>query len=245
MFFKRIGILTQIVLFIAVVYFFFVLFNQKLDWSSVWDYRELFFHGWLTTIGIAIATLFLSIIIGMVTALCSQSKLPLLTIPARIYVELIRGTPLLVQILFFYYVVAHEVGLENRYIAGIIILALFNGAYIAEMVRGGIEFVSKTQIESAKSIGLSKVQRYRFVIFPQAIRHVLPSLTGQFASIIKDSSLLSIIGINELTHSAEQINSTTYSTLEVYLPLGIAYLLLTLPISLWSKHLEKRFHYET
>ncbi len=135
--------------------------------------------------------------------------------------------------------------MENRYVAGTIILSLFNGAYIAEMIRSGIEFVSATQIESAKAIGLSQSQAYRFVIFPQAIRQVIPSLTGQFASIIKDSSLLSIIGINELTNSAQQINSATYSTLEVYLPLGLAYLMLTLPISLWSKSLEKRFRYES
>lgn len=230
---------------IGLIYFFLVIFNQQLDWSAVWEYKELFFKGWLITIAISVASLFLSIFIGLLTALCSQSKIPLLKISARIFVEIIRGTPLLVQILFFYYVVAHHIGMENRYVAGIIILSVFNGAYIAEMMRSGIEFVSATQIESAKAIGLSQAQAYRFVIFPQALRQVIPPLTGQFASIIKDSSLLSIIGINELTNSAQQINSATYSTLEVYLPLGLAYLLLTLPISLWSKSLEKRFHYES
>lgn len=235
----------QMLLVVAGIYFFLVLFYQKLDLSAVWEYRQLFFNGWLITIAISVASLLLSVLIGLLTALFSQSKLLLFTIPSRLYVEIIRGTPLLVQILFFYYVVAHEIGLENRYVAGVIILSLFNGAYIAEMIRGGIEHVSATQIESAKAIGLSRVQSYRFVIFPQAIRQVIPTLTGQFASIIKDSSLLSIIGINELTNSAQQINSVTYSTLEVYLPLGLAYLLLTLPISLWSKRLEKRFDYES
>lgn len=219
--------------------------HQKLDWSSVWAYRTLFFHGWLITIGLSIGSLFLSLIIGSIAALCARSNIPLLTSLAKIYVELIRGTPLLVQILFFYYVVAHNIGLENRYIAGIIMLSLFNGAYIAEMIRSGIENVSATQRESARAIGLSRFQSYRFVIIPQAIRQVIPPLAGQFASIIKDSSLLSIIGINEVTNSAQQINSATYSTLEVYLPLGLAYLALTLPISLWSKQLEKRFQYET
>jgi polar amino acid transport system permease protein len=216
-----------------------------LDWSSVWSYRELFFRGWLITVAISIGSLLLSVIIGTLAALCARSHIPLLTTLSKVYVELIRGTPLLVQILFFYYVVAHHIGLENRYIAGIVILSLFNGAYIAEMIRGGLETVSATQLESAKAIGLSKLQAYRFVIFPQAIRQIIPPLAGQFASIIKDSSLLSIIGINELTNSAQQINSATYSTLESYLPLGIAYLILTLPISLWSNQLEKRFEYET
>ncbi len=232
-------------LFIAFIYLFLVFFNQKLDWSAVWDYRELFFKGWLITIALSMASLFLSVFIGLIVALCSQSKQSIVKIFSKIYVEMIRGTPLLVQILFFYYVVAHHLGLENRYVAGVIILSVFNGAYIAEMMRSGIEFVSATQIESAKSIGLSQYQAYRFVIFPQAIRQAIPALAGQFASIIKDSSLLSIIGINELTNSAQQINSATYTTLEVYLPLGLAYLILTLPISLWSKKLEKRFRYES
>jgi polar amino acid transport system permease protein len=245
LFFKLISYLVQILSLIAFIYIFLVVFNQKLDWNAVWEYRKLFFKGWLITITLSVASLALSSILGLIVALSSQSKLAILKILSRIYVEIIRGTPLLVQILFFYYIVANNLGLENRYVAGIIILSIFNGAYIAEMIRSGIEFVSSTQIESAKAIGLSKFQAYRFVIFPQAFRQVIPVLTGQFASIIKDSSLLSIIGINELTNSAQQINSATYTTLEVYLPLGLAYLLLTLPISLWSKSLEKRFKYES
>ena len=230
--------------FAAFAYVFFFAVNQNLDWSSVWNYRELFFKGWLITIGLSLTSLFLSLLIGLMAALLSQSKIPILSIISRIYVEIIRGTPLLVQILFFYYVVAHHIGLENRYVAGVIILSLFNGAYISEMIRGGIEYISTTQKESAQAIGLSKLQTYRFVIFPQAIRQIIPSLTGQFASIIKDSSLLSIIGINELTNSSQQINSATYSTLEIFLPLGLAYLVLTLPISILSKRLEKRYQYE-
>lgn len=233
---------------VAAIALFYVLFFAALHhfhWSEVWEYRQLFFEGWLVTIGLSVASLILSLLIGSVAAICSRSKLPFLSTLTKAYIEIIRGTPLLVQILFFYYAVAHYIGLENRYVAGVIILSLFNGAYIAEMIRSGIEAVSTTQLDSARAIGLSPVQTYRFVIFPQAIRQLLPPLTGQFASIIKDSSLLSVIGINELTNSAQQINSATYSTLETYLPLGVAYLLLTLPISLLSKYLEKRFQYET
>lgn len=238
MFFK----IIQFILAGGLLAFFLFAFGQNLDWSNVWGYRELFFKGWLITIGISLLSLFLSLLIGVIAALCSQGKFSILY---RIYVEIIRGTPLLVQILFFFYVVAHQVGLENRYISGVVILSLFNGAYIAEMIRGGIESINATQLESAKAIGFSRIQTYRFVIFPQAIRQIIPPLTGQFASIIKDSSLLSIIGINELTNTAQAINSATYSTLETYLPLGLAYLLLTFPISIWSKSLEKRFQYET
>jgi polar amino acid transport system permease protein len=234
--------ILQFILAGGVFSFFLFALGQNLDWGNVWGYRELFFKGWLITIGISVASLFLSLLVGVIAALCSQGTLSILY---RVYVEIIRGTPLLVQILFFFYVVAHQIGLENRYISGVVILSLFNGAYIAEMIRGGIESINATQLESAKAIGFSRVQTYRFVIFPQAIRQIIPPLTGQFASIIKDSSLLSIIGINELTSSAQAINSATYSTLETYLPLGLAYLVLTLPVSIWSKYLEKRFQYET
>lgn len=227
------------------IYFFLFAIGLNLDWSNIWEYRELFFKGWLITIGLSFASLFLSLIVGIFAALCSQAKFSFISMLYHCYIQIIRGTPLLVQLLFFYYAVAHHMGLENRYVAGVIVLSLFNGAYIAEMIRGGIGAITNTQLDSARAIGLSKPQTYRFVIFPQAIRQILPPMTGQFASIIKDSSLLSVIGINELTNSAQQIASATYSTLEVYLPLGIAYLLLTLPISIWSSRLEKRFEYET
>lgn len=245
MFSKLIVYAIEFILAIALVYFCIYIAQQNLDWSSVWNYKQLFFKGWLITIAISVASLLLSFLIGTIAVLCSRLKTPFFSRLYHAYIEIIRGTPLLVQILFFYYVVAHEIGLENRYVAGVIILSLFNGAYIAEMIRGGIETVSHTQLDSAKAIGLSQRQSYQYVIFPQAIRHIIPPLAGQFASIIKDSSLLSIIGINELTNSAQQINSATYSTLEIYFPLGIAYLLLTFPISLWSRYLEKRFQYET
>jgi polar amino acid transport system permease protein len=224
---------------------FLVMGHHDLQWENVWAYRGLFFKGWLTTIQISLACLVLSFLIGLLAALIKRSSFTLGAVLTKVYIEVIRGTPLLVQILFFYYVIAHSIGLENRYVAGILILSLFHGAYIAEMIRMGIDNISATQLDSARAIGLSPLQSYRFVIFPQAMKQVVPPLAGQFASIIKDSSLLSIIGINELTNNAQQINSATYSTLEIFLPLGAAYLILTLPISLYSKYLEKKFRYET
>lgn len=235
--------LMRVLLFVfvtGIIFFLLFIITQK----DVWAYRKLFFHGWLITILLSASSLLLSLLIGLAAALASRSKSVFLSSVYKCYVEIIRGTPLLVQILFFYYVVAHYVGVENRYIAGVLILSFFNGAYIGEMIRSGIDTVSRTQLDSARAIGLTNFQSYRFVIFPQAVRQIIPPLTGQFASIIKDSSLLSIIGINELTNSAQQINSATYSTLETYLPLGLAYLMLTFPISLCSRKLEKRFRYE-
>src|SRR2546429_7573795 len=112
-------------------------------------------------------------------------------------------------------------------------------------MRAGIKSVGQSQLESAKAIGLPVPQTYRYVILPQALRQVLPPLAGQFVSLIKDSSLLSVIGISEFTLNAKEVNSYTFSTIESYLPLAVGYLILTLPISLWTRYLEKKHHYQT
>ena len=153
--------------------------------------------------------------------------------------------PLLVLILVLFYLVANALNITDRFLVGIVVLSLFAGAYIAEIMRAGIESVGASQRESARAIGLTTAQTYRYVIFPQALRQVLPPLAGQFASLVKDSSLLSIIGLAEFTYSAQQVNSATYSTLESYLPLALGYLVLTIPISLWTNRLSKSIRYET
>jgi polar amino acid transport system permease protein len=214
-------------------------------WSGAWAYRAKFMHGWLTTLGISVASLLLSTLIGTGTALARRSRWIPLRQLAGIYVEMIRGTPLLVQILILFYVVANAFGLHQRELAGVLILSLFAGAYISEIVRSGIESVGASQRESARAIGLTRRQTYRYVIFPQAFRQMLPPLTGQFVSLVKDSSLLSIISISEFTLNAQQVNSYTYSTLESYLPLAVGYLLVTLPLSAGARMLERRFAYET
>jgi polar amino acid transport system permease protein len=215
------------------------------NWGPVWVYRQKFVTGWLVTIGISAAALLTSTFIGVATALIRRSRILILHHAGTIYVELIRSTPLLVQILIFFYVIANAAGVQNRYVAGVAILSLFAGAYISEIVRSGIENIAESQLESARAIGLSEAQTYRYVIFPQAIRQVLPPLTGQFVSLIKDSSLLSIIAIEEFTLNAQEVNANTYSGLESYLPLAAGYLLLTLPLSLWTRRLEHRFRYAT
>jgi polar amino acid transport system permease protein len=116
---------------------------------------------------------------------------------------------------------------------------------MSEIIRAGIESVGESQLESARAIGFTRSQTYRYVIFPQALRLTLPSMAGQLVSLIKDSSLLSIIAVNEFTQSARDVNSATYSTLESYLPLAFGYLILTLPISIWTRWLEQRMRFET
>ena len=226
-------------------YFSFHQLNYHWDWPSIFRYRQKFIRGWLTTILISAAALGLSTGIGLFFALAQRARFLPLRYFSKIYVEVVRGTPLLVQILIFFYVVADAFGLQNRYVVGIATLSFFSGAYISEVIRAGIESVGQSQLESARAIGLTHAQTYRYVIFPQALRQILPPLAGQFVSLIKDSSLLSIIAINEFTLNAREVNSNTFSTLESYLPLALGYLVLTLPISFWTRHLEKRHRFET
>ncbi|AHJ13331.1 amino acid ABC transporter permease [Sulfurospirillum multivorans] len=218
----------------------FTSISYEFHWDTIYAYKQKFIDGFFMTIGISFFALILSLIIGIIFAYGQNSQVILLRFFSRFYIELIRGTPLLVQILIFFYVFANNLGFNNRYIVGTVILAMFSGSYVSEIIRAGLQSIHKDQYESAKSLGFTSFQAYLYIIFPQAYKRIIPPLTGQFASIIKDSSLLSIISISELTMNAQEVNAYTYSTLESYIPLGIGYLMLTYPISFWAKKLEER-----
>jgi polar amino acid transport system permease protein len=239
------AVAAAIFLFGLLAYFGLWQLTDRSGWTAVGGYWRLFWTGWIGTLELASVALVFSTLFGLLLALGRTAR----WIPVRaccaIHVELIRGTPLLAQILILYYGIFHLAGLENRFVASAVILSNFAGAYISEIIRGGIASVGATQLESARAIGLTTAQTYRHVIAPQALRHVLPPLAGQFASLIKDSSLLSVIGFEELTQNAQQVASFTFSSLESYVPLAVGYLIVTLPISLWSRWLERRTHFET
>jgi polar amino acid transport system permease protein len=218
-----------------------------LDWGGVWNFRVELFDGWLMTVGITAEALVLSTVVGFILALGQRSYVLPVRYLARFFVEVVRCIPLLALIYLFWYGFEGAFGIGNEYRiqSGILILTLFEGAYISEIFRAGIESVGKTQIESARAIGFTRTQTYRYVIIPQAFRQVLPPLVGQLVSLIKDSSLLSVIAIAEFTQSAQQASSINYDNLETYFALAVGYLVLTVPISLWSRWLERRFKYET
>jgi len=233
-----------VVLFAALIALAFARVDYAWNWAGVWGYRQKLLQGFGVTIALSLASLIASTLVGMLTALLLGSKHVLLEAIGRVYVELIRGTPLLVQLLIGFYVVASAIGLENRYVVGVLVLSLFSGAYMSEIFRGGLAAIPQTQRDSARAIGLTPWQSFRLVIVPQAVRLVLPAVAGQFVSLIKDSSLLSVIAVSEFTLAAQEVNSFTYSTLETYLPLAAGYLLLTLPLSAVSRMLERRYRYE-
>jgi polar amino acid transport system permease protein len=244
---KTANVFIALAVLIGAVTVCLLFLNYNWVWGAVWARREQLEEGWFLTLGISTVALVASVVIGFVLALGQRSYFLPLRYFAKVIVELVRCTPLLVLILVMWYGVGgvFHIGDQYRLVAGILILSIFEGAYISEIMRAGIEGVGKSQIESARAIGLTRGQTYRFVIVPQAFRQTLPPLVGQLVSLIKDSSLLSFIAIAELTFVAQQVNSDTYSTLETYLPLALGYLVLTIPLSLLSRFLERRFHYET
>jgi len=227
----------------ALTVFVFLKLAYEWDWASAWEYRGLFFQGWLLTVGIAAGALVCSILVGVLLVVGQRSGNPVAMGCCRIFIEIVRGTPLLVQILIGYYIVANAFSIDSPILMGVLLLSGFGGAYLGEIIRGGIESIGETQLESARAVGFDRFQTYRHVVVPQAVRRILPGAVGVFVMLIKDSSLLSVISIDELTRMSKNIGSRTYGQLEVYLPMAAAYLILTLPVSWIASRLEKRFSY--
>ncbi|WP_300161382.1 amino acid ABC transporter permease [Solidesulfovibrio sp.] len=209
------------------------------DFGAVWAYRDIFLAGFGMTLAVSVGAIGLGLVCGLASGLASVSGDVWLSELAALYVGAFRGTPLLVQVLIFYFCVGVVVHVDSPYLIGTAALGFFSGAYISEMVRAGVESVDRGQWEAALSSGLTRRQALLHVVFPQALRRIVPPVTGQFVSCIKDSSLLSVISVRELTKAAEVVNATTYRTFEAYLPLALFYLLLTWPLSHLTGRLEK------
>lgn len=201
-------------------------------------------QGFWLTFAISLASLLCSLLIGLISAAGQESRILFFRYLCNGYVHFIRGTPLIMQIYLFFYLVGTAWGIENRFVAGVLILSIFEGAYIAEIIRGSLHSLDSSQLEAAKAVGFTTLQSLRYVVLPQMVARTLPALTGQFASIIKDSSLLSLIAIIEMTQTMREISATNFRLFECYLLLGLLYLALTLPLTLISKLLERRFTYE-
>ncbi len=195
--------------------------------------------GLWTTMWISAAASVLGLIIGLVAGLMKISKNYTVRSLAAIYVEIIRGTPLLVQIFIAYFFIGTVFNLD-RNVAGVGALALFAGAYVAEIVRAGIQSIPKGQMEAARSLGMSLPQAMMDVILPQAFKRILPPLSGQFISLIKDSSLVSVIAITDLTKSGREIITSTFATFEIWLVVAAMYLIVTSILSQFVFYLERR-----
>ncbi len=197
-------------------------------------------NGLLITLKITLWSLLLSAVLGLVTALLRLSDSIVGQVVARLYLELIRNTPLLVQIFFLYFVMAPILDI-GRFATAILALSLFEGAYVSEIIRAGITSIDKGQWEAGESYGLSRLAVYRHIILPQALRRILPPLTSQAISLIKDSALVSTIAVYDLTMEGRTIIAETFLTFEIWFTVAGIYLLLTLFLSTLVSILEKRF----
>jgi polar amino acid transport system permease protein len=195
--------------------------------------------GLYITLKITVVSLVLALFIGLMTALLRLSPSLLGRWLARLYLETIRNTPLLVQLFFVYFVLAPVIGIE-RFSAAVMALSLFEGAYASEIFRAGILTIPEGQWEAARSIGLSTTQAYRHVVLPQAVRNVLPPLTGQSVSLIKDSALVSTVAVYDLTMQGQAIIADTYLVFEVWFTVAFIYLLITGTLSMTVTLMERR-----
>jgi len=193
----------------------------------------------LVTCRITLVSFVLAFVIGLVTALLRLSRSMVCAALARVYLEVVRNTPLLVQIFFVYFVLGPILGI-SRFYAAVLALSFFEGAYASEIIRAGIVSIPREQWDAAYSLGLSKPGAYRKVILPQAIRWILPPLTSQAISLVKDSALVSTIAVYGLTMRGQEIISETYLVFEVWFTVAAMYLALALLLSTVINVMEHR-----
>ncbi|GBG95046.1 glutamine ABC transporter permease protein [Ligilactobacillus salitolerans] len=196
--------------------------------------------GFGNTLLCSVIALFFSLIIGSGFAIMETLPNKLCRIIANTYIEIFRNIPLLVITMFFYVVVPQYVLKMSGFTAGTIGLTLYTSSFIAETVRAGIQAVDTGQMEGARSTGLTYWQSMRYIILPQAFRLVIPPLGNQFINLIKNSSVLAFVAGFDLMYQGDALASATFDTFNTYLVVGVFYLILTLPLSYYMRHLEKK-----
>lgn len=193
------------------------------------------------TIQITAISVGLGLIIGMFVGIARICNIKVLRALAAIYIDFLRGTPLLVQIFLIYFALPMVVGQRvDPFVAAITACGINSGAYIAEIFRAGIQAIDAGQMEAGRSLGMSWVQTMRYIIVPQAFKNIVPPLGNEFIALLKDSSLVSVIGFEELTRRGQLIIARTYGSLEIWITVALIYLVMTLTISRLVSYMEKR-----
>lgn len=216
-------------------------------WQTVWTYRATFLHGLGNTVELAIVALLLSLVLGMLFGLLSTSgKKPLAAI-ARVYVELIQNTPLLLQMCFLYYLLAFSGNSIGILPTGMVALGVYHGAYMSEVIRAGIQAVPKGQSEAAQAQGFGYLGRMYYIILPQSIKIILPPMVNQVVNLIKNTSCLYIVGGSDLisvTYNFVTGSTTGGAYAPAYLVSGLLFFVICFPLStvasLWENSLKKR-----
>ena len=215
---------------------------MSFDFSLIWNSLPLLLAGAGVTIEITAIAVGLGFVFGLITSVCRLSGVKILNILAVCYVNIIRGTPLLVQIFLIYFAMPMIIGERiNPFVAAVAACSVNSGAYVAEIFRAGIQSVDKGQMEAGRSLGLSWMQTMRYIILPQAFKHVIPPLGNEFISMTKETSLVSVIGFEELTRRGQLIIAKTYGSFEIWLTVAFIYLVMTFTIAQLVSYLERRF----
>ncbi|MCB9062365.1 MAG: ABC transporter permease subunit [Halobacteriovoraceae bacterium] len=194
--------------------------------------------GLWVTVKISLCASILALILGIMTGLARTSRNPIFKWPSTFYVEVIRGTPLLVQLFIIYFVIGTVIGIDDRFVCGFIALGVFAGAYTGEIIRSGIDSIHFGQMEAARSLGMTKTQAMIHVILPQVFKITLPALAGTVISLIKDSSLVSVMALTDLTKAGREIVSSSFMVFETWITVACLYFILTFVLSLLVKKLE-------
>lgn len=204
-------------------------------------------EGAVLTVEITLASVMLGILIGLIMALGKMSHRLLLKVPAVAYIEFIRGTPIFVQILLFYFglpgVITQIMGKPFNFepiTAGILVCGINSGAYVAEIIRAGIQSIDKGQMEAARSLGMTHKDAMRYIILPQAFKVVLPPLGNEFITLMKETSILAVIGVMELTQQGRLHVAATFTAFSTYIGVALIYLAMTMLISRMVALMERR-----
>jgi polar amino acid transport system permease protein len=215
---------------------------MNFDFGLVVKSFPLLLLGAGVTVQITALSVSFGLLIGMFVGIARLSKVKLVKLLATIYVDFIRGTPLLVQIFLIYFALPMIVGKRiDPFVAAITACSVNSGAYVAEIFRAGIQSIDKGQMEAGRSLGMTWAQTMRFIILPQAFKRIIPPLGNEFIAMLKDSSLVSVIGFEELTRRGQLIIARTYGSFEIWLTVAFIYLVMTLTISRLVDYLERRY----
>ena len=211
------------------------------DFSFLWAYRALILTGLGVTVAYTIGTILLGLVVGLVTGLLRLSRNPVITAPLVAYVEIFRCTPLLVQIVWFYYALPVVLGIDiPAYAAATLVLSLYTGAFYAEIIRGGVNSIERGQWDAARAIGMRRGQVMRHIILPQAVKRMIPPFMNQSIIQLKNTSLVSTIAVADLLYQGTIITAATYRPLEVYTMIAIIYFLVLFPLTLAAQQVERR-----
>lgn len=214
---------------------------MNFDMNLVVNSFPLLLIGAGVTIQITVLSTAIGFVIGLVVGVARISHLRPLRLLAEVYVEFFRGTPLLVQIFLFYFALPVITGQRiDPFIAAISACGINSGAYVAEIFRAGIQSVDEGQMGAGRSLGMTWLQTMRYIIVPQAFKRVIPPLGNEFIAMLKDSSLVSVIGFEELTRRGQLIIAKTYGSFEIWMSVAVIYLVMTLTISRFVAYLERR-----